>query len=80
MGAGAREHTEMQMEILAQESCCPRWLEKLERHGVMHNATELRVCRCGRRYFVQFACVPVGGTWCCNVVDAAPAPESSPSA
>jgi hypothetical protein len=50
--------------------CCQAWLARLDRHGLLHNATELRTCVCGRGYFVQFACVSVAGTWSCNVVDA----------
>jgi hypothetical protein len=64
------------MQVLADQSCCRTWLARLERHGLLHNATELRACLCGRRYYVEFACVRVGGVWSCNVVDAVPAPPA----
>jgi hypothetical protein len=67
----------MQTHVPAQvASCCRRWLDQLERHGPLHNATELRTCRCGRRYYVQFACVSLHGAWACNAVDAVPEPRA----
>jgi hypothetical protein len=62
-----------------KDSCCRRWLDQLERHGPFHNATELRACRCGRRFYVQFACMAVFGAWRCNVVDALPMAPSRPA-
>jgi hypothetical protein len=65
----------MQTDTPAQENCCRKWLDHLERHGPLHNATEVRACRCGRRFYVQFACLSIAGGWCCNVVDAVPEPR-----
>jgi hypothetical protein len=66
----------MQAQMAVQTGdCCRGWLDHLERHGPLHNATELRACGCGRRFYVQFACVSIANAWSCNVVDAVPEPR-----